>query len=841
MSTIEINSQFEHVLNFVNQTNQPVFLTGKAGTGKTTLLKYIKENTIKQMAVVAPTGVAAINAGGSTIHSFFQFAFAPFLPVLNLEHQVDFSQTAAAAAQFKYNSLRLSIFRKLELLVIDEISMVRADLLDQIDFVLRSTRKKTHLPFGGVQVMFIGDMHQLPPVVNPEEWRLLNHIYQSPYFFDSLVFRNNPAVYIELEKIYRQSETAFIDILNKVRNNNLSLDDLETLNGHYRADLSQEFIQSNITLTTHNQKADEINQKLIGSLPDKAYTFKCKVEGIFNEKNYPADEQLTLKKGTRVMFLKNNPEKNYYNGKIGIVTYLSDSVIKVKCEEDHEEIEVNKEAWSNVSYKLNKETKVVEEEILGTFSQYPLRLAWAITIHKSQGLTFEKVIIDAAHSFSAGQVYVALSRCRSLAGLTLSSKINAETLFNDKKILNFSSENKQDQNAIDSIFKSSKNEYIKTVLIGLFDLTDIIYVRKDLAGLFQLYKTKVHASLTDWSEKFFSKLDALNEVSLKFKNQLSNLIAASTNVEHDEVVRKRLEQASAYFQNELEQINSLLKNIPFTTESKEAAEEINTELQSIFEQVFTKLALFKSSAYGFNLHEFLKAKLKIVYPVIRINIYENARNAKISGDISHPALYKKLLLLRDDICNDEQKPIYMVASNKTLKELTEFLPTTSDELMKISGFGEAKVEAFGDDFLTIIRDFMDEHALESNMQAKAPTKAKKTKKEASASSTSKAGEKKVSSSEQTFKLFKEGLSLDEISIMRGFTRATLESHLTPYVASGEINIDFLVSPEKQKTIMRALEKFDKAAGLNPIKSKLPADISFSEIKYVLALKMKEEG
>jgi hypothetical protein len=836
MSTIEINSQFEHVLNFVNQTNQPIFLTGKAGTGKTTLLKYIKENTVKQIAVVAPTGVAAINAGGSTIHSFFQFAFAPFLPVLNLEGNVDFSKIPVS---FNYNRLRLSIFRKLELLIIDEISMVRGDLLDQIDFVLRVTRKKTHLPFGGVQVMFIGDMHQLPPVVNHDEWKLLGHIYQSPYFFDSLAVKNNPPVYIELEKIYRQNEQVFIDILNKVRNNNLSFSDLEMLNSHYRAELSNEFIQSNITLTTHNQKADEINQKLLNALPDREYKFRSKVDGLFNEKNFPAEEILLLKKGTRVMFLKNNAEKNYYNGKIGIVTYLNDSVIKVKCEEDNNEIEVNKEAWTNVSYQLNKQTKVIEEDILGTFSQYPLRLAWAITIHKSQGLTFEKVIIDAAKSFSAGQVYVALSRCRSLSGLTLSSKINAETLYNDKKILQFSSSNKQDQTAIDSIFRSSKNDYIKTILLSLFDLTDIIYSRKDLAGIFQLYKTRLNPSSEEWTEKLFLKLDSLNEVSLKFKNQLASLISSTQTIEHDESIAKRLGQASVYFQTELETVNNLLKNIPFTTESKEAAEEINSELQNLFEQTFTKIALFKSSTYGFNLHEFLKAKLKIVYPSVRINIYENAKNAKISVDIEHPVLYKKLLLLRDDICNDEQKPIYMVANNKALKELVEFLPTTNEQLLQISGFGEARVDAFGDQFLTIIKDYMEENGLESNMKTKSPKKEKKAKKEKDSSETEK--EKKPSSKEQTFKLFKEGLSLEEISIMRGFAVTTLEGHLAPYITSGEVNIDLLVSREKQKTIMMALEKFDKAAGLTPIKNSLPADISFSDIRYVLALKAKEES
>jgi hypothetical protein len=268
---------------------------------------------------------------------------------------------------------------------------------------------------------------------------------------------------------------------------------------------------------------------LLNELSDKPYVFKSKTEGIFGERNYPADEQLILKKGTRVMFLKNNIEKNYYNGKIGIVTSVSDSSIKVKCEEDNNEIEVGKETWTNVSYKLNKETKVIEEEILGTFLQYPLRLAWAITIHKSQGLTFEKVIIDAAHSFSAGQVYVALSRCRSLSGLTLSSKINGETLFNDKKIIHFSS-TKQDQAVIDAVFRSSKEEYIKTILLGLFDLTDIIYSRKDLAGIFQMYKTRLHASVNDWSANFFAKIDALNQVSIKFRNQLVNLIASSTNV-----------------------------------------------------------------------------------------------------------------------------------------------------------------------------------------------------------------------------------------------------------------------------------------------------------------------
>ena len=836
MSDVEINSQFEQVLNFINQTNQSVFLTGKAGTGKTTLLKYIKENTFKQMAVLAPTGVAAINAGGSTIHSFFQFAFAPFLPTLNLEGNADFSKLSLA--NYKYNNLRLSIFRKLELLVIDEISMVRADLLDQIDFVLRATRRKTHLPFGGVQLLYIGDMHQLPPVVNQEEWKLLNNIYQSPYFFDSLVFKRNPAVFIELEKIYRQNDQEFIDLLNKVRNNNIALTDLDKLNSHYSSTITNELVQNCITLTTHNQKADEINIKQLTILPQRVYTFKCKVEGIFSEKNFPADENLQLKVGAKVMFLKNNSEKNYYNGKIGVVTFVNDSEIKIKCEEDNFEIDVEKEVWTNVTYKLNNQTKVLEEEILGTFSQYPLRLAWAITIHKSQGLTFNKVIIDAANSFSAGQVYVALSRCRSLKGLTLSSKINSETLFNDRKIVSFSVSNKKDQKAIDVVFNSSKQDYIKNILIDLFDLSEIIFCRKELAGFIQVYKSKLNTTADKWSTDLFLKLDSLNEVSLKFKNQLMHIFVASVNLEKEQNVIKRIGQACVYFNSVLESIIILLKNIPFTTESKEAAEGINNELQTLFDLIFTKNEIIKSCTYGFNLYEFLKAKLKIVYPPVKINVYATAKNSKISGDITYPVLYKKLLLLRDEICNEEHKPIYMVANNKSLKELTEFLPANIDQLMRISGFGEAKVQLFGDKFLAVIKDYMFENNLTSNMPLESTIKTKKANQEIKAKK--KVSEKKSDSKEKTFNLFKEGLSLDEISIMRGLTLSTLENHLLPYIENGEINVDFLVTPDKQKTILMALKKYNKLTGLNPVKMSLPQDISFSEIKFVLALKNRND-
>src|SRR5690606_31609876 len=329
-----------------------------------------------------------------------------------------------------------------------------------------------------------------------------------------------------------QNEAQFINLLNKVRNNILDTESLEELNSHYKANLSQEDYQNNITLTTHNRKADDINSKNLNALPDRAYKFRCRVEGTFSEKNFPADEELVLKKGTRVMFLKNNAEKNYYNGKIGIVTFVNEESIKVKCDEDTSEIEVGREVWTNVSYKLDKSTKHIDEEILGTFTQFPLRLAWAITIHKSQGLTFDKLIIDAAESFSAGQVYVALSRCRSLSGLTLSSRISPQALMNDNNILNFSS-TKQDEEQVQHIFSSSQRDYIKTVLLALFDLNEPAQNRKDLSGLLTTFKTKINNEGHFWGKTFFEKIDTLNDVANKFKNQLTGLIDVATNIESD--------------------------------------------------------------------------------------------------------------------------------------------------------------------------------------------------------------------------------------------------------------------------------------------------------------------
>ena len=836
MDSIEINPQFEQVLNFVNHTNQPVFLTGKAGTGKTTLLKYIRQNSFKQMAVVAPTGVAAINAGGTTIHSFFQFAFAPFLPSLNQDGEIDYSKNNLPA--LKYNSQRLAIFRNLELLIIDEVSMVRADLLDQIDITLRQTRKKWQQAFGGVQILLIGDMYQLPPVIPSAEWGLLAKHYQSPFFFESKVISKNPVVYIELEKIYRQNEEVFIDLLNKVRNNNLDEQSLSLLNARYRPTITQQDYAENITLTTHNKKADEINFNNLQALKTKEFKYKSKTDGLFSDKNFPADEELALKEGTRVMFLKNNPEKNYYNGKIGIVSFLDKDKIRVKCQEDKNEIEVTQETWTNISYSLNKTNKHLEEEVLGTFTQFPLRLAWAITIHKSQGLTFDKLIIDAAESFSAGQVYVALSRCRSLQGLTFSSMISQRSLMNDNNILNFAA-TRQSYDQVNNIYLNSRLNYIRTILINLFDLSEQLSSRNNLGGVLQIYSTRLNADGIEWCNSLFSSIESLTDVANKFKNQLTNLLQASTDPEKDTGLNERIKKAAIYFEGEIKKLTEHFRNCTLVTESKEAADEFGTELQQLFETLFTKYSLLLTCQEGFNFNKYINKKLNIIYPDFKIAIYANAKTVKVSSEVNFPQLYRKLILLRDEICNDEQKPIYLVANNKTLIELTNFLPVNQTDLLKIAGFGKAKANEYGNKFLEIIKEFMLEHGLESNMAKKAPknnpkAKAKKEKSE----TASETGLTKTSTQEQTFALYKQGLKLNEIAKQRGFALSTIEGHLTPFIERGEISINELINSERQQVILKALENFNPETGLNPIKNILPADISYAEIKYVLADKQK---
>ena len=463
----------EFAEKFINQTNQPIFLTGKAGTGKTTLLRHIVESTYKQTVIVAPTGIAALNAGGVTIHSFFQLPFAGFIPDFNEEFQVNnfvkMESKKSLVRHFKMNKERKNILRSLELLIIDEVSMLRADLLDAIDWTLRNVRD-INFPFGGVQVLFIGDLFQLPPVVKPAEWSILHKYYQGIHFFHSHVVQERPPLYIELSKIYRQQNDDFIRVLNNLRNNQLTQEDVDLLNAHVQPDFDPTKAEGYITLTTHNAKADEMNANALLELKGKSKKFLAEVTDDFPPHLYPLEETLELKIGAQVMFIKNDlgMEKQFYNGKMAKVIQMDVDEIVVECIEDKKIIKLDTYEWENVKYITNPDNGEIEEEVMGTFVQFPIKLAWAITVHKSQGLTFDKAVLEVSRVFAPGQAYVALSRLRSLDGLVLLSPIRMNGLQNDEKIIQYSTQREQ-MDKLPAFLSQASNQYLLDVLSTTFD------------------------------------------------------------------------------------------------------------------------------------------------------------------------------------------------------------------------------------------------------------------------------------------------------------------------------------------------------------------------------------
>lgn len=532
------NDVFAQAVAFVNQTQQPIFLTGKAGTGKTTFLKFIRENSYKKMAVTAPTGVAAMNAGGTTLHALFWLPFGVFIE----DYPLQWGETD----QFIYNKHRLfstikltkqrrAVLQELELLVIDEVSMVRADTLDAIDVILKSVRRDMR-PFGGVQVLFIGDLYQLPPVVQDREWQVLRDYYSSMFFFDAKVFKQHPPILIELKKIYRQQDDAFIRVLNSIRNNETSAEELEELNAHYKPDFVPEKDEQYITLTSHNRLADQINQEKLMSLDTKLHQIKSLIKDDFGQSMFPADENLSLRIGAQVMFIKNDTgeDRRYYNGKIGTVKdiNLDKHQVIVSFPNDEEDVVVKRETWENIRYSYNKGDDKIEEEVLGTFSQFPLRLAWAITIHKSQGLTFEKAIVDAGTSFAAGQVYVALSRLTGLEGLVLRSKISPFAIRTDHQVVNFMKQMAAMGN-LDDILQKSRQNYLGQILLHSFrwhQLTD------EFEKLVEEYRDKKMEQKEEAITVLTGILDALKkqeQVANKFMTQLHGLLSKREEIDYD--------------------------------------------------------------------------------------------------------------------------------------------------------------------------------------------------------------------------------------------------------------------------------------------------------------------
>lgn len=596
-----MNSELELAWQLVQNTGCNVFLTGKAGTGKTTFLRNFCAKTNKRTVVLAPTGIAAINAQGSTLHSFFQLPFGPYIPG---------TTQRSNEKGYKFSEKKRRLIRSLDLVIIDEISMVRADLLDSVDAALRRFRDRTK-PFGGVQLLLIGDLQQLAPVVKPEEWALLQPYYDTQYFFSSLALKEAGYVTVELKKVYRQSEEEFIALLNKVRNNEADAAVLQALNSRFIPNFNPSPSEGYIRLTTHNRQADAINEREMNALTSEPHTYKAEIRKEFPELSYPTAEELTMKVGAQVMFVKNDSTlpKRYFNGMIGTVVSMTDSCINVLPQGGSEHISVTPEQWENTRYNLNEETKEIEEELLGTFSQMPLKPAWAITVHKSQGLTFERAIIDVQYSFSHGQTYVALSRCKSLDGIVLSAPIPAHAIINDINVVAFTKSIPQ-QIPTEEKVRDLKRAYFLSLMAELFTFHGIrnafdAYLRHLEEWLYK----QCGESVQQWKEARGEFEQQVYNVSGNFALQYQRMINADYNYASNEQLQERCKKGAAWFRKELEKLATLLKNIQISTKNKAVAEREATLKAEFKEQLSVKLQLLKETeTEGFNVERYVHTR-----------------------------------------------------------------------------------------------------------------------------------------------------------------------------------------------------------------------------------------
>ena len=811
---IERNEVFELAFGFVTETSENIFLTGKAGTGKTTFLKYLKEHCAKNIVVAAPTGVAAINAGGVTLHSLFQLPFHPFLPTHN--HKDDL------LGKLKFTRQRQQLLRKMELLVIDEISMVRADVMDAIDCILRSVRRNHSAPFGGVQLLCIGDLYQLPPVAQNHEWSILQEYYASPFFFDSMVIREQMPVLIELDKIYRQKEDSFVRLLNKVRNNAMDEDDFEDLHMRYHPGFRPERDENFITLTSHNKQADLINTTELERLFGAPFSYKADVEGDFPENMYPVEASLVLKEGAQVMFLKNdNVQKRYFNGKIGVVKSLDENII-VDC--DGVDIVVAKETWENTRYTLNRTDGKLEQESLGSFSQYPLRLAWAITIHKSQGLTFEKVMIDAGAAFSSGQVYVALSRCTGLEGIVLLSKIPAAAIYSNEHVVK-GQQALTHRGSLAERFAGARQVFTQQLLEEIFSFTEISNALSHLLYNLKKQSDKFSPSGIEWAMEFNQQFLGERAVGLKFIGHIAAMMKEEGVIERNGPLQKRISDAANHFEIRLAGLLSQVKSHPLLTEHKEAADLVNEALQETALAIYTAHYFVAYCKQPFEIVSFLKHKLNFALPRFNISSYASGKKQTIT-DTDNMELFETLKRWRDMACKESGLPIYMVANLQSLKELSTYLPLNKKDLMKIGGFGKAKTEKYGDEILEAIESYCSSRGLSGNMDAQPKITLKTTKQNSSANH-------KTDTKALSYDLFKQGMSIKEIAEERKLTIGTIEVHLSHFISLGKININDVVPVPKQELIRNAI-KIHGALSHKTLIDHLPNDISYNEIKMVLS-------
>lgn len=801
------NPQLQLANDFVQFTGKNIFLTGKAGTGKTTFLHRLKEQSPKRMIVVAPTGVAAINARGVTIHSFFQISFGPQVP----------GYVGNEQGYKRFSREKRNIIKSLDLLVIDEISMVRADLLDGIDETLRRFRRNNK-PFGGVQLLMIGDLQQLAPVVKEDEWNILRRHYDTAFFFSSKALQKTNYITIVLQHVYRQSDQHFISLLNKIRDNKIDNDLIDALNKIHKPNFDPGE-ENYIILTTHNARAKQVNDTKLEAINEKAKQFKAEINGKFPEYSYPTEVDLKLKKGAQVMFVKNdpNPEKRFFNGKIGVIIDFDDDDVIVQCPEDEEAIYISAIDWDNIKYSVDEETKEIEETVEGTFTQIPLKLAWAITIHKSQGLTFEKAIIDSENAFAHGQVYVALSRCRSLEGLVLSSPFSPFSLKHDSTIKGFNKDAEENQ-PDSSILESSKREYQEQLLIDLFDFDQL---QKNLYQFHKVLTDNQKSLQPGIADPFKTTTELLIAevlvISEKFKGQIKHLVLKNSDAEKNDELQERIRKAVGYFKEKIQKhLINLLDGFSAETDNKEIKRLVKKSEDFLLQEIEFKLACLGSCQKGFKVSEYMKDRAKASFEKPTKKRAASKTKKPVSDDLKNPELYDFLTGWRNAKSAELGLPYFMILPIKSMRALSNQVPLDMKALKTVHGFGKKKIEKFGAELLELLNDYVVDHDVKiSQPEITIKKKPKKHTKEI------------------TLELWKGLKNIKRVAEERGMVVSTIEGHIAQLISEGKLDISDFINEEK---LSRILGFFEETPGvsLSEARQQLDNAFTFAELKFAKA-------
>ncbi len=821
---IASNREIELARQFLTSTGANIFLTGKAGTGKTTFLHEVARNINKRVVVAAPTGIAALNAKGVTLHSLFMLPLTPYISEgKNFE-------TARKKFQ-RFSKAKLAVIRSMDMLIIDEISMVRCDVLDGVDSILRRERRSDK-PFGGVQLLVIGDAFQLAPVCRDEDWELLKEHYPTPYFFDSKVFRQCDFINIELKEIFRQSDNSFTNILNAIRDNCVTNEMLETINSRYIPNFNLLASEGYITLTTHVYKSDNINSQMLAAIDSAATIYSATVDGDFPENIYPNDSELELKVGAQVMFIKNGlaEEHRYYNGMIAVVTELGDSGVTVQLPSGGDELIVTPVEWENIEYKLDSSSGDIDRVVKGKYLQLPLKCAWAITIHKSQGLTFDKAVIDVDRAFAFGQTYVAFSRCRTLDGIVLTAPFTPRSIVGSINVEQFGMHIRNNEANINDLELCKRYHYGSTIN----DIFEFGRLYKQLSQFLAFASFNLENSYPQYVSQLRDALSVMPSdiisVAQKFQKQITSIVNQSEDYCNDSHLNDRLTKGANYFKDKFLAIVDVAEQIgSLSLDSKELSKRLKVFKSDINEAVSIKKSLLDICLddVGFSVERYYKAKIGTLKEdesstkEAKVKSKVKAQ-AAIAADIKHVDLYERLREWRKEKAAVSDVSNFVVLSNKTLIHLSTELPITPIELKRINGIGTQKFELYSEELLSIIGDYCSENSISVEQE--------RNELVLRFASADIEGESTI---QHSLRLFKGGATIDDIATQRILTASTIKKHLASFISSGEVQIEDILSVESYTKVKQAFNQYD--GKLSTLRTLVDESVSYEELRFAVQI------